>query len=186
LLTAPLATAAALLVPWIFSSGYTPGIVTSNDRVSLLLMSIVGGLTVGFFEELGWTGFAIPRMRQRYAILSTGIIVGLLWGAWHFLLFWENDTFSGVLPLVLLLVRLFSWLPAYRILMVWVYDRTGSLFVTMLMHVSLVVTLSTMDPLLTGDKLIVFILVRAAVLWAIVAIVMLYRRRETLEQHKQV
>jgi membrane protease YdiL (CAAX protease family) len=62
---------------------------------------------VGIFEELGWTGFAI-RMRQRYGVLGTGLIVGVLWGAWHFILFWEPDSFSVGLPLVLLLVRLFS------------------------------------------------------------------------------
>jgi hypothetical protein len=31
-------------------------------------------------------------------------------------------------------VLLFSWLPPYRVLMVWVYDRTESLLVAMLMH----------------------------------------------------
>ncbi len=92
-------------------------------------MGIVTGLMVGFFEELGWTGFAIPRMRLRYGVLATGLIVGLVWGLWHFILFWEEDSFSGILPLVLLLARLFSWLPAYRVLMVWVYDHTESLLV---------------------------------------------------------
>ena len=42
-------------------------------------MGIVGGLVVGFFEELGWTGFAIPTlMRLRYGVLGTGLIVGVL------------------------------------------------------------------------------------------------------------
>ena len=132
---------------------------------------------VGFFEELGWTGFAIPRMRLRYGILATGIIVGLLWGAWHFLLFWESDSFSGAFPLALLLARLFSWLPAYRVLMVWVYDRTESLLVAMLMHVSLVATLQIIDPSLTGGRLLTFILVRAAVFWVIVVAVLSAQRR---------
>ena len=38
---------------------------------------------VAFFEELGWTGFAVPELRKRYGILTTGLIVGLLWGVWH-------------------------------------------------------------------------------------------------------
>lgn len=173
LLTAPLSTAALLL----FSPEFLPGIFTSDDKATLLLMGIVGGLTVGFFEELGWTGFAIPRMRLRYGVLATGLIVGLLWGAWHFLLFWESDSFSGAFPLALLLARLFSWLPAYRVLMVWVYDRTESLLVAILMHVSLVATLTIIDPSLTGGGLLTFILVRAAVLWVIVAAVTLAQRR---------
>ena len=42
----------------------------------------MAGLMVGIFEELGWTGFAIPRLRLRYNVFTTGIIVGLVWGAW--------------------------------------------------------------------------------------------------------
>jgi membrane protease YdiL (CAAX protease family) len=177
LLTAPLSTAAVLLAISFFSPEFVPSILTSGDKAALVLMGIVGGLTVGFFEELGWTGFAIPQMRLRYSTLATGLIVGILWGAWHFLLFWESDTFSGALPLALLLARLFSWLPAYRVLMVWVYDRTESLLVAMVMHVSLVATLQIIDPSLAGGRLLTFILVRAAVFWFIVVAVPLTPRR---------
>ena len=65
--------------------------------MSLLLIGLVVGLVTGIFEELGWTGFAIPRLRLRYGVLTTGLIVGVLWGAWHFLIFWEA-TLSGALP----------------------------------------------------------------------------------------
>jgi membrane protease YdiL (CAAX protease family) len=177
LVTAPLSTAAVLLGFSVFSSGFLPVLYTSDDRATLLLLGIVGGIMVGLFEELGWTGFAVPRMRLKYGIFPTGLIVGLLWGAWHFLLFWESDTFSGALPLALLLARLFSWLPAYRVLMVWVYGRTESLLVAILMHVSLVATMAIVDPSLTGARLLIFILVRAAVLWIIVAAAGLTQRR---------
>jgi membrane protease YdiL (CAAX protease family) len=177
LLTAPLSTAAVLLALSLFSPEFAPSILTSDGKAALILMGIVGGLTVGFFEELGWTGFAIPRMRLRYGILATGLIVGLLWGAWHFLPFWESDSFSEAFPMALLLARLFSWLPPYRVLMVWVYDRTESLLVAMLMHVSLVATLQIIDPWLTGGRLLTFILVRAAVFWVIVVAVLWAQRR---------
>jgi membrane protease YdiL (CAAX protease family) len=177
LLIAPLSATAVLLALSLLSPEFLPGIVTSDDKAALLLMGIVGGLTVGFFEELGWTGFAVPRMRQRYGVVTTGLIVGLLWGAWHFIMFWERDSFSGALPLALLLARLFSWLPAYRVLMVWVYDCTESLLVTMLMHVSLVASLIIIEPLLTGGNLLTYILVRAAVLCVVVAAVAVTRRR---------
>ena len=178
LLTAPVSTVIVLLLLSIFSSKFIPSIFISENKISLLIMGIVAGLMVGFFEELGWTGFAIPRMRSRFSVLATGIIVGFLWGVWHFLLFWEKDSFSGVLPLVLLLARLFSWLPAYRILMIWVYDHTGSLFVVILMHTSLVATLMIIDPVLSGGSLVTFILVRAAVLWVIAARITAARRQK--------
>jgi membrane protease YdiL (CAAX protease family) len=177
LLTAPLLTAAALLALSLLSSEFLPGIATADDNTSLLVSGIVAGLMVGIFEELGWTGFAIPRMRLHYGVFTTGLIVGLLWGAWHFILFWESSSFAGALPLGLLFARLFSWLPAYRVLMVWVYDRTGSLLVAMLMHLSLVASTVILEPPLTGWALLTYILVRAAMLWIIVVVVAVAKRR---------
>jgi len=171
LLTAPLSTAAVLLALSLLSPEFLPGIFTTDDKATLLLFGIVAGLMVGFFEELGWTGFAVPRMRLRYSVLATGLIVGLLWGAWHFILFWESDSFSRALSLALLLGRLFSWLPAYRVLMVWVHDHTDSLLAAMLMHVSLVASTVILEPPLAGGPLLTYILVRAAVLWVVVAAV---------------
>jgi hypothetical protein len=52
-----------------------------NIGVSLLwvvvLMSIVGGLIVGVFEERGWTGFAVPRLKLRYGVLGSGLLEGM-------------------------------------------------------------------------------------------------------------
>ena len=176
LLTTPLTTVVVLLVLSLFSSEFTPNILISDDKASLILMSLVAGLIVGIFEELGWTGFAIPKLRQRYSVSATGLVVGLLWGAWHFIMFWESDSFSGALPLANLLAGLFAWLPAYRILMVWVYDRTESLLVVMLMHVSLVATLFITDPPLRGEELLTYVLARGAVLWVIVVAVTVANR----------
>jgi uncharacterized protein len=173
LLTAPLSVTAAVLALSLSSSEFVPSILTTSDKTSLLLMGIFAGLMVGIFEELGWTGFAIPRMKLRYGILGTGLIVGVLWGAWHFPpFFWGSGAASGTLPLALFLpVLLFTWLPAYRVLMVWVYDRTESLLVAMLMHVSLVASNVILVPLATGVALVTYDLVWAAVLWVVVGAV---------------
>jgi membrane protease YdiL (CAAX protease family) len=176
LLTAPLSVMAALLALSLISPKFVPGIVTSDDKTALLLIGIFAGLMVGIFEELGWTGFAIPRLRLRYGVLGTGLIVGLVWGTWHFPpFFWGSGTPSGAgaVPLALyLLVLLFSWLPAYRVLMVWVYDRTESLLVAILMHASLVASNAILVPLaLGGVTSVAYDLVWAAVLWLVVAAV---------------
>jgi membrane protease YdiL (CAAX protease family) len=173
LLATPLLATAVLLALSLFSPEFLPVIFTADDEATLLLSGITVGLMVGIFEEIGWTGFAIPRLRRRYGTLTTGLIVGVLWGAWHFIVFWQSDSFSGALPLVLLLGQLFSWLPAYRVLLVWLYDRTGSLPVVMLMHASLVVTTAgSLVPLtLAGMALLTWILAWAAALWVVVAVV---------------
>jgi uncharacterized protein len=179
LLTAPLLVMAVSLALSLRSSEFLPAVFTTSDKGPLLLSGLAAGLIVGIFEELGWTGFAIPRMRRRYGVLSTGLLVGILWGAWHFIMFWEPGSFSGALPLAVLLVRLFSWLPAYRVLMVWVYDRTGSLLVAMLMHASLVASQLVLMPLpLSTVALLTSILAWAAALWIVVALIALANGRQ--------
>jgi membrane protease YdiL (CAAX protease family) len=84
LLTAPFSIMAALLALSLVSREYLPRIFTTNDRPALLLMGIAVGLTAGIFEELGWTGFAIPTLlRMRCGVLSTGLVMGVLLGLWH-------------------------------------------------------------------------------------------------------
>jgi uncharacterized protein len=174
LLTAPFLVMAVSLALSLLSPEFLPAVFMTNDKAPRLLSGLAAGLIVGIFEELGWTGFAIPRMRRRYGVLSTGLLVGVLWGAWHFIMFWEPGSFSGALPLAVLLVRLFSWLPAYRLLMVWVYDRTGSLLVAMLMHASLVASQLILMPLpLSAVPLLISILAWAAALWIVVAMIVL-------------
>jgi membrane protease YdiL (CAAX protease family) len=186
LLTAPLLTTAVHLALSLFSREFRPDIFTAGDLAALLLFAMVAGLMVGFFEELGWTEFAVPMLRRRHGMLATGLVVGILWGAWHFFFSWKSDSFSGALPLALLLASLFSWLPAYRVLMGWVYDHTASLLVAVLMHASLVASmLVLMEPLaLAGVPLLTSILVGATAWWIVVGAVVLANRGQISRQGK--
>jgi membrane protease YdiL (CAAX protease family) len=172
LLTAPLLMTAILFVFSLTSPAFLPAIVTAKDKAGLVVSGIVLGLVVCFFEELGWTGFAAPELRKRYSILTTGLIMGLLWGAWHFPLFSGSASSSGAVPpAVYLAVLLFSFLPAYRVLMVWVYDRTKSLLMVMLMHAPLAGGQLVLPPAILGVPLVTFDLLFAAALWIVVAAV---------------
>ena len=178
LLIAPVSTVVTFGLLSLFTPEFQSNILLSSDKVSLLVSGIIGGLVVGIFEEFGWTGFAVPRALKTHGILGTGLLIGIIWGAWHFPLFWEVNSFTASLPFILLIARLFSWLPPYRVLMVWIYKNTESLFVTILMHTSLVATLIVFDPIVKGTNLITFILVRAALLWAIVAVIIMRNHKK--------
>jgi CAAX protease family protein len=173
LLTAPLVYVAMSFALSLTSRAFLPNILITSDTAALLLMGLAYGLLGGgFCEELGWTGFAVPRLRQRYGVLTTGLIVGVLWGAYHFSVIYWSSSPSGALPLVILLAQLFAWLPAYRVLMVWVYDRTGSLLVAMLMHAVLTSGMIILTPTaISGAPLLTWLVVLAAVLWGVVAAV---------------
>jgi membrane protease YdiL (CAAX protease family) len=72
LLTTPLLMLGVLLPMsvWI-STDYAP---------SFLPFGIVAGVLAGALEEIGWTGFATPRLLQRFSPLRSGIILGGAWG----------------------------------------------------------------------------------------------------------
>jgi uncharacterized protein len=105
-------------------------------------------------------------------------------GAWHLLqALWVSGTYSGALPLALfVLLNFFSGvaqLTAYRVLMVWVYDRTESLLVATLMHASLTAsTVFIFTPLATGVPFLTYGWVLAAALWIVVAMVAVANGRQ--------
>lgn len=178
ILTAPLLTIVILFALSLKSTAFLPAIFTSEEKISLLLTGIAVGLIGGgFMEEPGWTGFAIPRLRRRYTVLNTGLIVGFIWGVWHVLpTYWGSGDSSGALSLFLLLPPLFFYmavLPAYRVIMVWIYDRTESLLVVILMHASLTTsTLFVFAPSVDGASLFLYYLILAVLLWLLVAAIM--------------
>jgi uncharacterized protein len=181
LVTAPLAMLAVPSALSLFFPDFRPGLVTTDQRTTLLMIAVVSGVIGGIFEELGWTGYAIPRLRVRHSLLTTGLIVGYLWGAWHLLInLWSSGTQTGSFSLALVLhTVLFSVtiLPAFRILMIWTYDRTDSLFVAIAMHTSLIASNVLLVPSLdTGMPLAVWSVIVGASLWLVVAAVALANR----------
>jgi membrane protease YdiL (CAAX protease family) len=95
------------------------------------------GLVAGSFEEIGWTGFATPRLLARHRLGKAGLILGVIWAVWHLLVdFRYNFGAMGVVwPLEFAVVYLATLTP-YRMLMTWVFARSQSLLIAILMHAS--------------------------------------------------
>jgi membrane protease YdiL (CAAX protease family) len=140
-----------------------------------VLLGLAVAFVAGVFEELGWTGFAIPELRRSYGVVTTGLIVGLLWSAWHLLVaVWGIGDRAGTIPLALyVLLDTFSALPAFRVLMVWVYDRTESLLMGILMHVSITASTLILWPVTKGAPLLMADFAFAAAVWMVIAVIAL-------------
>ena len=177
LLTVPIIVLTILYLLSLANREFLPAITSAEDKVPLIVTGVVMGLFVGFFEELGWTGFVVPRLRQRYGLLATGLIVGLLWGAWHYPPFSPSGSDAdGLHPAVYLSVLLFSFLPAYRVLLVWIFDRTQSLLLVVLMHAPLSASqLILIPPTLSGMKLVTYDLIFGAALWLLAVVILVYK-----------
>jgi membrane protease YdiL (CAAX protease family) len=90
---------------------------------------VVFVLIVG--EELGWRGYAFPRLLAERSALTASLILGALWGAWHLPTFFVPGAPQYGLPF-----SAFVFLTmAYAVLIGWVYVHTaGSVLVATLLH----------------------------------------------------
>ena len=182
LLTAPLAVLAALLPLSLVSADFLPAILTTDDKAALLIIGITTALAAGIFEEVGWTGFAAPKLAFRRNAVMSGLLLGGVWGLWH-VVPWtvQNGTPTGALNLQTFLpnvVFFLAVLPVFRVLMIMVYARTESGPVAMLMHAALSATAPwILAPQVTGWALAGAYTSMAAVLWVVVAAVAARTRR---------
>jgi membrane protease YdiL (CAAX protease family) len=83
-----------------------------------------GTIWGGGQEELGWRGFMLPTLQERYSALVSSVFVGVAWAAWHLPLFLNATTTHGGWPLSQQLLWMVSIL-AGSILWTWMYNGTG-------------------------------------------------------------
>lgn len=91
-------------------------------------------LVVAVGEEAGWRGWMLPELQKRFSPLLSSVILGVVWGLWHFPLF-LNGQYTGEPVLVLakagacvILATLFTWL----------FNRSqGSLLLAVILHTAL-------------------------------------------------
>lgn len=169
LLTVPVST----LLIFSVLSGFVSPVYAPDFRIALG----IAGLLAGCFEEIGWTGFATPRLLTKHNPLKAGFFLGVLWAFWHML-----ADFTGNIS-NLSLMQWIAWfviywilpLTAYRILMTWVYSHTHSVFLGQLMHASYTGWLIVLSPNTPNTDLL-WEAIFAVVLWLSVGVVAISQR----------
>src|SRR5260370_33482279 len=82
-------------------------------------------------EEIGWRGYALPRLAARFGLPGASLLLGLIWAFWHLPQFFirEADTYGQSFFLYVLQVV------ALSVTISLVCGRTGrSLLLPMLLH----------------------------------------------------
>lgn len=171
LLIAPAVMLAVLLALSTLSDRFLPAIYLNDNRTALVLSGLAIALVAGVFEELGWTGFAIPTLRRGHGVFATGLLVGVPWAVWHWLVaIWSVGPSPDVLSFTSYVLDPLFFLVGFRVLMVWVYDGTESILIAMIMHASLTGSALILGaPALRGTPLLMFGVTWFVVIWAVIA-----------------
>lgn len=150
-----------------------------DTSVPLVLGAILVSTWVQAGEEIGWRGYALPRLATRLGLGGASVLLGAVWALWHLPLFYLPGSGSDgqSFPLYLLHVTGLS------VAMSWLYWKTkGSLLLVMLMHAAVnnttgIVPMAMRNP---GDPMSfngsVAAWATVGVTWAVAALLLLKMR----------
>jgi membrane protease YdiL (CAAX protease family) len=119
-------------------------------------------VTFGLGEEVGWRGFALPYLQQKWPAGASSLILGAIWACWHLPAFFYRDTFiaMGLLGFPMFTVSILF----VSVIFVWLYNSTGgSLLLVALFH-GVFNWLSTSD---AGGPSAAVIMSLPVMLWAV-------------------
>src|SRR5712692_4315199 len=150
---------------YVFAVGYIPAVKLSvavvhrvvtgawprfgQEAWYLMAAAIVFSTWVQAGEEIGWRGYALPRLSDRFGLAPASVILGIIWASWHLPLFFfpESDIVGQSFPLYLLQAT------ALSVALAWLYWRTqGSLLLVMLLHAAVNNTKDIVPSAVPGAK----------------------------------
>jgi uncharacterized protein len=96
-------------------------------------------------EEIGWTGFLQHRLQDRFGAVKLSALIALPWAVWHLPDFFVEEGWTIATLTVAPLFLIFEFVSLFfaRVLIVWLYDRTGrSILLVAVFHASFDATIS--------------------------------------------
>jgi membrane protease YdiL (CAAX protease family) len=87
---------------------------------------------VGLFEEVGWRGYALPRLQRHHSGLRAALLLGAVWGLWHLPeLLSDPDGQRPPIPFLIFVL-------AQSVILTWQYNSTlGSLPIVIVSHAAI-------------------------------------------------
>ena len=103
---------------------YFLGTTINASWIALAAFPIIFITNLG--EEIGWRGFALPQLLKSYQPLNASIILGIVWGVFHFPLYWQRPLFA---------ILFLAFTPALSIIITWLFLKSkGSILLITLVH----------------------------------------------------
>ena len=102
--------------------------------VVLMLAAVLVSTPFQAGEEIGWRGYALPRLARRAGLARASLLLGVVWAVWHLPLFLIADTTTTGQPFLPYLASV----TGLSVALAFLWSRTrGSLLLVMLMHAAI-------------------------------------------------
>ncbi len=132
----PFAVALLIVGLYIGLGNPIPGPHIPFDWIIGLFWLSVSVMIGAIGEELGWRGFALPRLQTRFNALSSSLILGVFWGFWHLPIYlligleegqFDFPNFLGFITLTVFIAIIITWI---------VNNTNGSVLSATIFHAS--------------------------------------------------
>lgn len=180
----PIALFAVAAIAGVATKGKWPDLALLGEVDYLPYLGVAGAfilwlLTFGVGEELGWRGFALPRLQTKHSALTATLILGLVWACWHVPAFFYKDTYRamglGGFPLLLLFILAAS--PVFT----WLYNSTrGSLLMVIVFHA----TFDFLSVSRAGGGTVAAVMSAGVMIWAVLVVILFKPKNLSHEQKR--
>jgi len=151
-------------------------------RTTQLVPQVIIIILIGLGEEYGWRGFLLPKLMHEFNLFYSSIILGLIWGCWHFPAYLIG---TGV-PLQMNFMIFLLWILLATLFISWIYYYTRSVFTSILAHIGANAAFNYLYilPEFTGSMSTFWVLL--FYLFTVICIVYYVKRKDLIKDDKIV
>lgn len=134
------------------------------------------------WEEIGWRGFLLPILQEKYTALKASFVIGFVWGLWHLPIYLAINPYGG--KTILFFLIMFVGCFALSIIATWLFNSTkGSVLICILFHNAINTSAAYFYGNLKGGEF------RPLIIWvgllAASAIIICFKTKGSLKENKQ-
>ena len=135
-----------------------------------------------FWEEIGWRGFLLPVLQEKYTAIKSSLIIGFVWGLWHLPIYLAINPYGD--KTIIFFIMMFIGCFALSIIATYLYNSTkSSLLICILFHNAINTSAAYFYGNIKGEEL------RPLLIWILLlivsAVLIFFKTKGSLNENEQ-